>query len=1000
MDSIAFQARARTVDHLGREQIADCPTAVSELWKNSYDAYARAVHLHIFDGDVCSAALSDDGHGMSRADFVEKWLVLGTESKAGGMEVEVSERLGLQRRPRQGQKGIGRLSAAALGPLMLLLTKKADAGFVASLIDWRLFQNPFLLLNDIKIPVVEFAIQSELFEHLSGMFDRLMGNIWGDLDDEPRTIRLNDAWKKFESLERSEGRESTKAAIENILIKTSITERQLELWPVWRGERRHGTIMVVADIAFDLKAQLDAGHAAADAAAIASARARLRSTLASFTDPYSGELRGQQQVAAASTSIPASIPILDFTYGVTAWEGMLNRTVVADVREFGAENLGALEHVVDGWVDIAGVFRGRIKIFGNWLSEEIAISPESAIGARKDSRVGCFALRLGTFEQELKNTTHEPSVHAELLDRSSAAAGFFVFRDGLRVLPYGREDNDFFEIERRRGLHAGREFWAIRRMFGRIAIARDENPNLKDKAGREGFIDNKAAKVFRDLIENILKVTARRYFGSESISRKETLPVLQASFAQMKAVESQKKLAVKKRKDFRRNLAAYEPEIGRIKDELEAIAESARTDSFPSDERGLMELRKSVEILRERQGELSLGGAPTTLGSLESSYRIFKSNMSRASELVTQLRDSISIAIDKVKPKSQDEVAHSELSRNAAYLHSRIRKWATECKTIMGEEAQRIASLTDERNKEYHRRTLPLLAELQFGSISLSAALKKLDTEKEILDLENEQIFGNYLSVFRSLAADIDIESLLSVTVAENIVHRAEIQRLNALAQLGITVEIVGHELAGFEGAIREGLKELPADAKNTRAFEAIKHGHESLSQRLQFLSPLKLSGERSGQWINGAELSQFVCSILDSAIRSAGVEVVSTEEFNKLRVFDQFSRLAPVFVNLVNNAIYWAARSGEVSKKVVLDAKEGNAYVSDNGPGVESEDIGSLFTLFFTRKLRGGRGVGLYLCRANLAAGGHSIKYIVDSTQKKLPGANFAIKFSTWDGK
>ena len=50
--SAAFQTRARTIDHLGREQIADCPTAISELWKNAYDAYARNVSLNIFDGNT------------------------------------------------------------------------------------------------------------------------------------------------------------------------------------------------------------------------------------------------------------------------------------------------------------------------------------------------------------------------------------------------------------------------------------------------------------------------------------------------------------------------------------------------------------------------------------------------------------------------------------------------------------------------------------------------------------------------------------------------------------------------------------------------------------------------------------------------------------------------------------------------------------------------------------------------------------------------------------
>ena len=59
-----------------------------------------------------------------------------------------------------------------------------------------------------------------------------------------------------------------------------------------------------------------------------------------------------------------------------------------------------------------------------------------------------------------------------------------------------------------------------------------------------------------------------------------------------------------------------------------------------------------------------------------------------------------------------------------------------------------------------------------------------------------------------------------------------------------------------------------------------------------------------------------------------------------------------------------------------------------------EIKDIKHLFSLFFTRKVRGGRGVGLYLCRANLAAGGHTINYATDNGLKKLPGANFVIDF------
>ena len=99
-----------------------------------------------------------------------------------------------------------------------------------------------------------------------------------------------------------------------------------------------------------------------------------------------------------------------------------------------------------------------------------------------------------------------------------------IFRDGLRVLPYGRTDNDFFDIESRRSKSAGREFWNHRQMFGRIAITREHNPNLKVKAGREGLLDNRAAKTLKALIANILMQSARRYFGSASEIRRDLLP--------------------------------------------------------------------------------------------------------------------------------------------------------------------------------------------------------------------------------------------------------------------------------------------------------------------------------------------------------------------------------------------------------------------------------------------------------------------------------------------
>ena len=64
-----FRTKARAIDLLGKNQIADLPTAITELWKNGYDAYGDYLDAALFlpgYGDITSEvfSLSDDGCGM------------------------------------------------------------------------------------------------------------------------------------------------------------------------------------------------------------------------------------------------------------------------------------------------------------------------------------------------------------------------------------------------------------------------------------------------------------------------------------------------------------------------------------------------------------------------------------------------------------------------------------------------------------------------------------------------------------------------------------------------------------------------------------------------------------------------------------------------------------------------------------------------------------------------------------------------------------------------
>ncbi|MBF0311390.1 MAG: ATP-binding protein [Magnetococcales bacterium] len=153
-----FKTSARTVDMLGRQQIAGIPSAINELFKNAHDAYADRVEVDYYRSDKLFV-LRDDGIGMTETEFEQRWLTLGTDSKVGasGAMSLPYRPPNKAERPLTGEKGIGRLAVSVLGPQMLLLTRaQRDDGLhdlVVVFIHWGVFELPGLHLEDIRIPL-------------------------------------------------------------------------------------------------------------------------------------------------------------------------------------------------------------------------------------------------------------------------------------------------------------------------------------------------------------------------------------------------------------------------------------------------------------------------------------------------------------------------------------------------------------------------------------------------------------------------------------------------------------------------------------------------------------------------------------------------------------------------------------------------------------------------------------------------------------------------------
>ena len=125
---VTFKARARTLDMLGRQQIAGIPTAISELFKNAHDAYAERVEVDYYRHDGLFV-LRDDGSGMATDEFVDRWLTIATETSVKRKRAESRLPKSAKRaRPVLGEKGIGRLAIATIAPQVLVLTRAWSDG--------------------------------------------------------------------------------------------------------------------------------------------------------------------------------------------------------------------------------------------------------------------------------------------------------------------------------------------------------------------------------------------------------------------------------------------------------------------------------------------------------------------------------------------------------------------------------------------------------------------------------------------------------------------------------------------------------------------------------------------------------------------------------------------------------------------------------------------------------------------------------------------------------
>lgn len=89
--------------------------------------------------------------------------------------------------------------------------------------------------------------------------------------------------------------------------------------------------------------------------------------------------------------------------------------------------------------------------------------------------------------------------------------GISIYRDGIRVLPYGNTNNDWARLDLRRVNNPTLRL-SNNQVVGYISIGQDTNPSLKDQSNREGIVEGPAFEDLKEYIKLILnEVEQRRY---------------------------------------------------------------------------------------------------------------------------------------------------------------------------------------------------------------------------------------------------------------------------------------------------------------------------------------------------------------------------------------------------------------------------------------------------------------------------------------------------------
>lgn len=473
--NLKIRPYARLITMLGDQLIKNEIIALVELIKNSYDADASWVKVSFVDfnedfsiNPSSKIVIEDDGCGMDEKILEKHWLNPATPDK---LKRKSEKTLTDKGRIMQGEKGIGRFAIFKLGKDIKIISRRQKQTDKNSQSDKEIIQNKFIDEGE------------DVENYLSYNFSNYDDNFLSE-NGEEKELFLDDLNIVLET------EQSPKVIIEKkILLGTSEIVR-----------KPYGTRIEISDLKSNWTA---------------------------------AKIEKVQREIGKMQPIFAKDDFSDFHVWIYQDENIhISQERYKEKLAICLENKSVFK-VKNGKFDSS---TNEIKFELNDRTIELSFNDSDITGLRlfqkyfKDASyiTECGDFRFEFYIFDLKISSENPSKY--MLDKEEKDIikehRIYLYRDNIRVMPYGDPDDDWLRIDMARGTVSAAEFLSNDQVVGCVYITQEGNPKLKDKTNREGLIEEgKALEDFINVLQLILKYLRKKVYAQYLIDKKRKVEI-------------------------------------------------------------------------------------------------------------------------------------------------------------------------------------------------------------------------------------------------------------------------------------------------------------------------------------------------------------------------------------------------------------------------------------------------------------------------------------------